>query len=155
MSALQETCPAVKSPRAQIWCQHQPLVRWQSLAVPQGELREINGPFLPVPQPWAQGGKKRDIPWWLQPLCTSLCPVTSALNSSSCHKSSEERISTGREPVLCSCSQQAGCTTDLFSEQTEALPSCLLFLALGFWLMHHKFSSYSAVCIYILYLYFI
>lgn len=51
MPALQKTCPAVKSPRAQIWCQHQPLLRRQSLALPQSDGKLMEHPCLgPSPE---------------------------------------------------------------------------------------------------------
>lgn len=152
MPDLQETCPAVRSPRAQIWCQRQPLVGWQSLVVPEGD-GELMEHLCLCPSPELRVAETRHH--MVAPaLCTSFCSVTSTLNSSSCHNSSKERIFAGREPVLCSCGQQGGCRTALFSEQNRR-PS-LMFALLGFWLGAFGLcTTNSAASLYILYLYII
>lgn len=98
---------------------------------------ETDGTSLPVPQPELGVAKTRHPMVAPAPLHFT---VLSDLNSQqqllwqlSCHKNSRERIFAGREPVLCSCSQQGGCRTALFPEQNRH--TSIMFALLGFGLL--------------------
>lgn len=83
MPELDETCTAVKSHGAQIWCCHQSLVRWQSLSVPEDDVKLMER-FCLLPQHRGLGGKKQnETPRGGSCLCTHhFCSVTSTFNNS-------------------------------------------------------------------------